>query len=110
MTGEKESFQKAIEGRKQKELSPKYPPFFICEEEGDWVAGVISDPREIETEYGMMRVVTLTAKDGEVHSLSLSVELAGLWEMTGKYVVVKFTGKTRNANRKGFTKHFEVYA
>ena len=101
-------FREMIKG-KQKVDAAAYPAFHVFEETDDWIAGVLSDRREVDTEYGKMRVMTITQDDGTKSSISLSAQLAGLWEMDGKKVVIVYRGKIRNASGKGWTKQFEVY-
>jgi len=85
-----------------------YPPFFIFDETGDWVAGTLSDLREIEHSDGhRSKVMTITTPDGDKYSIGLSANLRGLAEMEGKDVVIKFSGMKKAG--KYYAKDFEVY-
>lgn len=111
---DRESFMDAIRGAKQKdkeELMPdqdRFPPFYEFEETGDWIKGILSNPRKIPTRYGDMKVMDLTNQDGTV-TIGLTYMLLILWDMVGKTVVIRYTGKLANKTGKGSTKQFEVY-
>ena len=106
---ERESFAQAIANRKKADIEPKYPPFFSFEEEGDWVRGVLSNPREIDTEFGKMKVLDITTPTKEVYSIGLTVNLLALWDHVGQEVVIHYLRKTKNEGKKGYTKHFDIY-
>ena len=101
-------FQERIKG---KAVTPgtEYPSFFVFEEEGDWVEGVVSDPRVIETQFGDQKVVTLSTPEGTKYSLSLSQNLQTIFNMSGKSVIVKYLGKRRIPGTKKQIKEFEIY-
>ena len=106
---DRETFQAAIANRKKADIQPKYPPFFTFEEEGDWVRGVLSNPREIDTEFGKMKVMDITTPQGEAYSIGLTINLLPLWDFAGKEVVIHYLRKTKNEGKKGYTKHFDIY-
>lgn len=101
-------FQDRIKG---KSITPgtEYPAFFIFEEECEWIEGKVSDPRVIETQFGDQKVVTITTPEGSRHSLSLSQNLSTIFNMDGKYVIVKYLGKRRIPGTKKSIKEFEIY-
>ena len=70
-----------------------YPPFFKFDRSGDWISGTLSEPREIEQNDGRSsRVMTITTEQGVEHSIGLTAALAGLWDMAGRKVAIRFTG------------------
>lgn len=101
-------FAERIKGMKKIDAGA-YPPFHVFDSPGEFIEGVLSEPREIDGEYGKTRVMTLTLDDGTKESIGLSAQLSGLWGMVGKRVIIRYNGEQRNASGKGRTKQFEVY-
>jgi len=98
-----DDFDFLVKGKKvipKEELRKEtYPSFFKFDRSGDWIAGVLSEPREIEQQDGRTsRVMTITTEQGQSHSIGLTSALSGLWDMVGKKVSMRFTGMEKNGS------------
>jgi len=85
-----------------------YPPFCQFEKPGDWIEGTLSEPREIEQADGRKsKVMTITTAQGTAYSIGLSSRLNGLWDMSGKRVIIRFMGFEKSGSF--YTKEFDVF-
>lgn len=102
-------FKELIKGKEKQELKSEFPPFFVFEESGDFIAGTVSNPREIETEYGIQKLVTVTTREGEAYTVGLTAQLAPLYNMNGREVVVVYRGLEKLKGKGRYIKRFEIY-
>lgn len=101
------SFDEQIKGMTKKET--EYPPFFTFEEEGDWIKGMLTNPRTMETKFGEAKVIDINTPQKETFSITLTSKLEELYNLPGKVVLVKYIGDRQIRGTKKRIKDFDIY-
>lgn len=83
--------------------------FFIFENPGDKMAGVITDIRQIPTEFGEADVADIKLENGETRSIIISAGMPDLSQYISCYVEIIYTGEQRNPRTRRRFKGFEVF-
>ncbi|HID31563.1 MAG TPA: hypothetical protein EYP19_16390 [Desulfobacterales bacterium] len=94
--------------RKMKKVS-RMNEFFIFNESGDQIEGVLQGIRTINTEFGSCEVADIALENGETKSIIISAGMPCLDDYVNCYIQVVYLGEERNPRTKRRFKAFDVF-